>query len=197
MFDGPTGFDSQCATTFRRGPCFDDGADIYFSYRASCSGRISIDTCSSLTNFDTTLTVFNSTDGLVTCNDDSCNTRSKVEFDASQGDIFLLRVAGFRSATGVGLLSVLCDPVDCPPWPQPSTCPLTYNASCTRLDFRFKNVLACYGSQGCSCGESSVNPECYPPPQVPTPPCPSPTGDCLNINFQFAELLSAADPRLD
>lgn len=167
----------------------------YHLHQIIAKGTVTIETCSPLTTFDTTLLVYDSSGVVVACNDDACATQSRVQFASDVGQAFTIRLAGFRGATGSGLLTTSCAPIQCPRWPNPSVCPLTYNSSCTFIDFYFNNILSCYGSQGCSCGANPDNPACFEPPVVPSPPCPLSSGKCLKFNFQFGNLLSAADPR--
>ena len=63
-----------------------------------------MDTCSRATDFDTTLVALDAAgDRIVACGDDGCGLQSKIAFSAQVGDVFVLRVAGFRRATGMGL----------------------------------------------------------------------------------------------
>jgi len=152
IFDGRTSFSTLCATTTSGLSCFDDGADVFYRYQALVTGTIFVDTCSRATDFDTTLVALNAAgDRIVTCGDDGCGVQSKMAFAAQIGDVFVLRVAGFRRATGTGILNISAVASRCPAWPGPSTCPLVYNASCFSLNFFFDDVASGYGSNGCNC----------------------------------------------
>ena len=178
--------------------CFDDGADIFFRYLANVTGLLEIDTCSNATDFDTTLVALTLAGQVVECGDDFCNTKSKITVAIEAGQELILRVAGFRRATGMGILNVQSSNSTCPPWPGPSVCPLTYNASCMTINFVFEGLIEGFGAQGCECGPAFVPARCQPPPVVPLPPCPAPPTaptKCLTFNLQFGSLLAAADPR--
>jgi len=77
----------------------DDRADVWLSYTASVTATVVINLCGS--DFDTTLAVFDSCGGTeLVCNDDSCETQSKVSLAATSGTTYYLRIAGNNGATG-------------------------------------------------------------------------------------------------
>jgi hypothetical protein len=94
----------------------DIGADIWFAYTASCSGRLLISMCDQA-NYDAVLGVYtNGTDTcecptddtlLTACNDDACGAffaPSEVEFIATEGVCYTIRIGGWRDYR--------CDPLD-------------------------------------------------------------------------------------
>jgi hypothetical protein len=99
--------------------------DIWFCYTPTCNAIITAETCNAAA-FDTRLAVYaGSCDApqLVACNDDEplClqGMTSRVEFPATCGETYLIRVGGFDGAAGVGTLSIECGfgppcPVLCP-----------------------------------------------------------------------------------
>jgi hypothetical protein len=177
---------------------FETGADVFYRYQSSVTGFVSIDTCSSTTDFDTTLTALIG-GSVLACNDDACGFRSKIVLPVRVGDVVLVRVAGFRRATGVGVLLVNSfSNSTCPSWPGPSVCPLLYNTSCFSLNFFFDDLVNGFAVQGCSCPPRTTVGPCLKPPTVPLPPCQTggtPPTDCLRFNLHFGRLLAAADPK--
>jgi hypothetical protein len=81
-----------------------------------CSGTLNIDTCSSGTDFDTVLSIFDSCNGTeLQCNDDSAdagcqinglNRRSHISRSAFSGEVYYIRVSGFQGAVGNFVLTV-------------------------------------------------------------------------------------------
>jgi hypothetical protein len=104
-------------------------SDVWFYYTPSCDGRVAVDTCGP--GYDSKLAVYPWAGafppvGPVGCNDDSsCNfssLRSRVEFDAIPGQVYLIRVGGYRGSQGCGVLNIACTPADqCP------SCPADFN----------------------------------------------------------------------
>jgi Tol biopolymer transport system component len=89
--------------------------DVWFRYTAPTGGQIRASTCGNA-NFDTVLEVFsgNCQSGLgsvIACNDDACGLQSTVVFNALSGQSYLIRVAGFGSSRGQGVLVI--GPVSC------------------------------------------------------------------------------------
>lgn len=125
--------DSSCSAS--------DSADVWHCWTADCDGFVDIGLCDS--PFDTTLAVFDACDGLeVACNDDACQIDdAKVRLEVTNGEQYVIRVAGVAGTTGDYRLDIsdcmdptgaCCSP-DVPPHPlcfptQESTC-LQYNGS--------------------------------------------------------------------
>lgn len=93
-------------------PCGLGGNDIWFVYRASCTGTLTGDTCGS--GFDTVLQVFDATCtacGSFTagvCNDDACGLQSSVSLAVTTGGTYYFRVGGFGGSTGTFGLNITC-----------------------------------------------------------------------------------------
>lgn len=90
------------------------GADVWFSYVASCSGDVTVSLCGSL--YDTKLAVYAgstcpTTASAFACNDDACSgaLQSEVTFGAMAGESFLIRVGGYQAAEGTGTLTISCE----------------------------------------------------------------------------------------
>ena len=97
---GTTAGSNVNATSDASSGCdIDEALDVWYSYSPQFSGEIAISTCGS--QLDTTVAIFSACgQPVVTCNDNSCRTGSIVEFFASAGQTYLVRVAGVRGATG-------------------------------------------------------------------------------------------------
>jgi lysyl oxidase len=85
--------------------------DIWFQYKASCSGKATVSLCGS--SYDTKIGIYGGTCPTTTgtvkaCNDDSCGFQSVVSFPTRKGEDFLIRIGGFSGATGNGILSISC-----------------------------------------------------------------------------------------
>jgi Lectin C-type domain len=79
--------------------------DVWFCWTADANGFVSIATCGA--TFDTRLAVYQGCGAcpdestIIACNDDSCALQSRVEFQASAGTSYMLRVGAF-AVTGFG-----------------------------------------------------------------------------------------------
>lgn len=119
--DGRTSFDSTGAST--DGPevaeaCgFLDSAqvesDVWFCYSATCGGEVVASLCGS--NFDTKMAVYTECDcptaPLIGCSDDDCGVgmfESRVAFQATAGQSYMIRIGGFEGAQGNGTLTIRC-----------------------------------------------------------------------------------------
>ncbi|MBK8100131.1 MAG: hypothetical protein IPK26_23770 [Planctomycetes bacterium] len=90
-------------------PCGGGGTDRWFTYQATCTGNVTVDTCSANTNFDTTIEVFDVCGGVsLGCNDDSCGLLSSLTFAATIGTTYQIRVGGFFGGSGNFELNVAC-----------------------------------------------------------------------------------------
>jgi len=130
LTDGTTVFSTQRMTT--DGPAVPThcnavspagiDADIWYNYRATCTGNVEIKTCD-LASFDTRLAMYegtdcpiNSSERFLGCNDntDGCALdTSFLRVPVDRGSDYKLRVGGPRGETGVGCLDVVCIP-SCP-----------------------------------------------------------------------------------
>src|SRR4030095_4950770 len=75
--------------------------DVWFRFSSASTCHLVLDTCGS--SFDTVLSVHTGCPGTadkqLICNDDSCGTSSRVILDAVANTEYVLRIAGWRSAT--------------------------------------------------------------------------------------------------
>ena len=90
-------------------PKADDGAPVWFRWRAPRSGPFTFDTCTGRTH-DTSIRVFRSASGrrnaLVDDNDDACSSlASRVAFLAERGVDYLIAVGGYRGGWGAFTLA--------------------------------------------------------------------------------------------
>lgn len=89
--------------------------DVWFVYEATCSGNLQLGTCDS--DFDTKIIAYPEMtcppayNEAVACNDDACGSsdlalQSQVDVSVREGERYLIRVGGYRGATGVGTLTL-------------------------------------------------------------------------------------------
>ena len=103
--------DAQCSGTYL-GDMF---ADIWFSYTATCTGTLDVNTCNAAT-FDTDIVVYQGTCAnktQIACNGDdegSCGGyTSQLFVDVTAGEQYLIRVGGWESGnSGTGTLFIDC-----------------------------------------------------------------------------------------
>lgn len=101
---GATGTDltSLCGTN--------DTSDVWFSWTADCTGNVTVSSCGS--GFNTTLSAFippcNEFLFDIACADDECGTQSQLNFLATSGDTYFIRLAGVNGATGNYTVTVTC-----------------------------------------------------------------------------------------
>jgi hypothetical protein len=106
--NGP--FDNHTATdSTPRFACVSNaGNDVWFSYRATCTGTTTFSTCSNAT-FDTALEVFGGTcSSLVSlgCSDDLCGSQSQVTITTVAGTDYRVRVGGYGVERGTFTLVI-------------------------------------------------------------------------------------------
>jgi len=97
-------------------PCGGGGRDRWFTYTATCSGTVTIDTCGG--GYDTTLEAFDACGGTsLVCNDDA-NTgpcqftlQSLITFPVVQNTTYFIRVGGWAGSTGTTGINVNCTQV--------------------------------------------------------------------------------------
>jgi hypothetical protein len=91
----------------------DIGSDIWFAYTASCSGELTVDLCDS--DYDTKVAVYSGCGSCppnadpVACNDDYCFVRSYLTVPVIMGSCYTIRVGGYQSAQGPGILTLQCN----------------------------------------------------------------------------------------
>jgi hypothetical protein len=88
-------------------------SDIWYRYKSNCTGIATAELCGS--EYDTRLAVYGSLcpaqESAIACNDDACGLsglQSRVSFDVTSGQDYLLRVGGFSGDQGSGQLLVTC-----------------------------------------------------------------------------------------
>ena len=114
---GTTAFNTSGATT--DGPthplCASRGdssvnRDVWFTHTAVANGQITAETCGS--SFDTKIAVYSSNNcttlasTIIACNDDACGAQSRVQWVATAGQTYLIRIGGFGTASGAGTLTL-------------------------------------------------------------------------------------------
>jgi hypothetical protein len=84
------------------------GPDAWYSYTATSSADVTVDTCGS--GYDTALQIFVGSCGSlsqVACNDDACGLQSQIDLTGlTAGTTVLIRVGGYAGNTGSGTLTV-------------------------------------------------------------------------------------------
>jgi len=92
------------------------GSDLWYCYRATCSGPLTVSLCGS--EYDTKLAVYEGchcpTEAPLACSDDDCgtgvsNVQSRVTIDAELGRTYMIRAGGFEGLQGPGRLTIHCD----------------------------------------------------------------------------------------
>lgn len=101
------------------------GQDVWFCYDATCSALVTVETCDAV-DYDSRLAVYTGACGslqLVGCNDDGSGClqvdSSKAIFQAICGESYHIRVGGFDTSIGSGVLSIACGfGPQCPQCPE-------------------------------------------------------------------------------
>lgn len=142
--DGP--FDSP------GGLCTNVNQDVWFRYVASCTGEVTVATCSS-TNYDSALSVYQGCfcDGnmgpMLACANDGCGPDvddATLSFAAVEGNCYLIRVGGAQTAEGQGLLIVGCVPAQLGACCDPlGTCDLQTEVDCVAMGGTFTAGQPC------------------------------------------------------
>lgn len=102
---------TDCAAATDESSCADnDTSDVWHSYTPASTGLATINLAGSA--FDTTLTVFDGCGGKeLACNDDSCgDLQSEITMLMTEGNTYLIRVAGYDAASGDYTLTVNSSP---------------------------------------------------------------------------------------
>jgi hypothetical protein len=156
--------------------------DVWYSFAAPCNQPVHVDLCGS--SFDTVLSIhslcpFGNFTFQITCNDDSivCQGASSVDYSATGGDTYYIRVSGFQDAAGSFQLNLRVANDDCagaiavsdgstpicnvganngyPTWASSRDVWYRYTATCTgrvRAEVCMPGVLAsiaAYSESGC------------------------------------------------
>ncbi len=100
------------------------GGDVWFVYAAGCNGTLVVSLCGT-GDFDTELAVYGGTgcptDAPLACSDDDCGVGfrgSRVEINATEGQVYLIRVGTADAGSGGGghgTLTILCNVDVCAP----------------------------------------------------------------------------------
>ncbi len=137
VFDGPKPFATTVDTSDSVPPlpvaCAKEngtlnfGADIWFTYVATCNGMLTIDQCD--INYDGRMALYRGFNcppddaDLVGCNDDACGESTGAIIGTALlpvmvacGDLLTLRVGGWGGAFGMGTFVMTCEGGSCCPW---------------------------------------------------------------------------------
>ncbi len=104
---GETVTESLRATGATTSACgIGDTADVWYRFTPTASGLVEARTCGA--GFDSTISVFSGScaGAAVACNDNGCGLASRVQWNATAGTPYLIRVAGNGGATGTFTLAV-------------------------------------------------------------------------------------------
>lgn len=115
--DGLRTFDTTCASADGTASCgaSNTSPSIWYTYVSSCTGTVRVNTCGS--SFDTVLSAYAGNCGAMSetaCNDDAFDPAcasirdSRIQFSATQGSSYLVRVSGFNGARGAGNIRFTC-----------------------------------------------------------------------------------------
>jgi hypothetical protein len=125
--------------------------DIFYTYTASCTGEVTIDTCG--TGFDTVIAVFDACGGTqIACNDDNdaCgefSLQSSLTFPATSGTTYVVVVGGYlTTGEGPGNISISCV---APP------CPADFNGDGFLDFFDYDAYVECFETEVCPPGKSA------------------------------------------
>lgn len=108
------GFGSPACTFFGSNQV---GQDVWFNYTASCSGTATINLCGA--DYDSKIHVYTGADCPapaeipLACADDTCGNDPSVTFAVTAGSTYKVRVGGFSTNTGSGMMTIT-NAVTCP-----------------------------------------------------------------------------------
>ncbi|RME40369.1 MAG: hypothetical protein D6788_03430 [Planctomycetota bacterium] len=142
--------DTTCATTNSADPRHGGvglGADVWYAYTATCTGRVTVSMCATGNadnTYDSALAVYRNAADPTTCAtacpqasgvlvggslndiDEGCNSLADGGSGILQpppvlpGDCLMIRVGGFDAAPGRGMLSISCEALGCTPSAPPT-----------------------------------------------------------------------------
>jgi hypothetical protein len=116
LVNGPNGPFSNVGytTSAPAWPCAAGGSDRWFSYTATCSGSVTVDTCGS--GYDTCLQAFDACGGTsLACDDDGCGyPSSRIVFPVVQNNVYKIRLGGYAGFQGTTGINVTCTPSGVP-----------------------------------------------------------------------------------
>ncbi len=116
---GTQNFNSSGATSSGPSACGGIGRDIWFAWTATSTQPHTFETCTG-TFFDSVLVAYAGTScppgAQLACNDDACDTQSRISFDATSGQTYLIRIGSFNGGPGGnGTLTITAGgPEGCP-----------------------------------------------------------------------------------
>ncbi|MCA8962810.1 MAG: hypothetical protein KDC38_19940, partial [Planctomycetes bacterium] len=115
--DGDTAYSTIGATTDGPAPCGSLGADVWFSYTATCTGDLTLSTCDQA-DYDTAIAIYDAAvpcppmaGDEIGCNDDGAGCAggtSTLTVAVTEGSTYLIQVGGAAGAQGGGTLSLSC-----------------------------------------------------------------------------------------
>lgn len=135
IFDGVTPYSNVGANSSLPGwACAQGGADIWYTYTATCTGDVRLETCNNgadpQTNYDSVLEIFD-TDSCgevdissLECDDDDCSLQSGFIASLVAGQTYIIRVGGWSSAEGQGHLEIMPQENCVGPGPPPASSPI-------------------------------------------------------------------------
>lgn len=125
--------------------------DVWYSYTASCTGTLVVDTCGSI--LDTVVSVYSGCGGAeLACDDNACGSQSRALAAVTQGQNYLIRVAGNSGAEGLFRLHVACGT------PANDTCA---NAAVVGDGSTEGTTLGATGDGTAGCGNSTGSPDVW------------------------------------
>ncbi|MEK6700923.1 MAG: hypothetical protein AABZ53_01560 [Planctomycetota bacterium] len=88
--------------------------DVWYKYTATADKLLVVDNCAA-GNYDSVFSIHSgcpgNTGNVLACNDDSCGTRSRVQWSVTTGNTYYIRVGGYNGASGTFTLNAsLQDP---------------------------------------------------------------------------------------
>ncbi len=154
LIDGTNALSSTGATA-TAGPAFTcgpAGADVWFSYTATCTGVATFSLCPpAVTDFDAILSVYTGTCGALVaagCSDDVCGEDPRVSVATSAGTSYFVRVGGAGSCALTGAFDLV---VSCAVPPPNDDC-ATATPVVNGLNLALDNTNATDGAVVASCG---------------------------------------------
>lgn len=117
--DGTFSFDNTNGGSIADSICGASDKHLWYVYDATCTGNLTVSLCNENTIFDTTLAIYDNTQGCaaanagtsnIACNDDFCSLRSQISIPVIFDHDYTIRIGGYDGTTGIGEFSVTCEP---------------------------------------------------------------------------------------
>ena len=160
----------------------------WYCYTSPCGGELHIDTCSDATDYDTTLSVWDSCNGnILACNDDACpDFKSEITFFAIAHESYFIRVSGWQGDSGNFGLQFWCftEEPACGPY-DGDCCEANGTPGCN--DFGCCDIVCdldpfcCDNEWDGNCAEMAIA-FCDPAVCSDNPACTAKAGDCCEAN---------------